>query len=78
MMMRSTQKGFLIKSQLCMLRVISDISIARVTGCVYPREGYSSASPRVNRANNLIQPCSALGKYILRGTKSDICGIQYA
>ena len=36
------QKSLLIKTQVCKLRVISDTSIARVTGCAYPRKGYRS------------------------------------
>ena len=39
---RSTKKVF---DQNSILQAACDTSIARVTGCVYPREGYSSVTP---------------------------------
>ena len=38
-------KGFFIGYQNSALQAACDTSIARVTGCVYPREGYRTATP---------------------------------
>ena len=46
MMMRSTKKDF---DQNSALQAASDTSVARVTGCVYPREGHRSDTTICNR-----------------------------
>ena len=56
------QKGIGIKTQLCKLGVC-DTSIARVTGCVYPREWYRQvgdppADARVNRTKTSTLFCA--------------------
>ena len=77
---RSTKKVF---DQNSALQAACGTSIARVTGCVLPREGYRSVTPLLMpRSTGLrrstLKACSAHGNCITRIEGDKTSGIQYA
>ena len=81
--MRSTKNDFLIKTQLCKLGVILRSRVLRGV-CTLVKDttvvGDFPANARVKRTNtfNLLFSARKLYSPALRGTKPDICRIQYA
>ena len=67
---RSTKKFF---DQSSALRAACDTSIAHVTGCVYPREGYRSVTPLLMPGSTGLrrQPCSAHGNCCITRIEGD-------